>query len=470
MHKIILLFALASFCFFTQRDAHGMNDYKEPLIKIEPALALEPSNTVTDSPKQKLLAAINKNKRGPAEHYIIPIRKKNHLDFTGLGLDIQKLVAAYLSNDWYCSKIIPTTEPTAKLQFMPQFGGKYIAANGSRLIKIINTDNGAIQHMGSLCLELFALNCLCCKDKVVDFDFSPDMKYLAVGTAGRCCGYLKHDSIQLFNTETHERDYLKNVAPGIRSLRFSNNNELTSLASDGTIRIWDNLAAGEQNVPFGGGPVPERMISLRIDIENNDKLCVAGLRNIIYVFRVSNQNNIRSINLATPAQCFALSHDKKFLAVGSQNTITLIKIEPTNQASKELAVQGNVQTLCFARNGLLAAAISKPDDVGITIFTEPFSSEKTDIISLDTRTIHQALNFSPDCSTLASADRDGNVHLWKIKSEIILQPKIKKEKLNCRLTCSIWLQRNPCAISLCLTALVMIEILFIVMKTQLSGN
>jgi len=141
----------------------------------------------------------------------------------------------------------------------------------------------------------------------------------------------------------------------------------------------------------------------------------------VYELGTAKQSPLR---LASRGQCLAISHDGKTVAVGTAHSV--VQIWSLEGDLKELRGRdspgGSVGAVAFSPDGKwLAAGVIPFADTAARIRVWKCGSDEAPIVLTDHIGGIEALAFSPDSGTLASASSDGKVKLWATSNWTVRQ-------------------------------------------------
>jgi WD40 repeat protein len=261
---------------------------------------------------------------------------------------------------------------------------------------------------------------------IYSVSFSPDSQTFA--TAGQ------HGDIKLWNLNGTLLKQWTGHTQQINSLSFSNDNQtLASASNDGTVKLWQQDTLLKTLVSQNG-----RVYSVSLS-PNGLSLAAAYQDGTVKLWRVSDGSEIDSFQgHKGVVYGVSFSPDGRILATGSyDNLVKLWRIHnPLRQDLK--AHTSEVNSVSFSPDERQIASAGQDGSVKLwnAASERPLvgnSERSTDFTFLKTLTQHsnwfQAVSFSPDGETIATASRDATVKLWNRSGELLRTLKGHKNRV-----------------------------------------
>ena len=283
------------------------------------------------------------------------------------------------------------------------------------------------------------------KGSIVDIQYSPDGKFLAVASGigiwlydvtvyqevslltehakavnslafsadGRTFASGSADAIILWDRSTSAQTRLTGHTHWVSSLAFSPNGKmLASDSRDGTIRLWDAIT-GEDKYTFTKDSDRATMLSFTPDgrtlvsVTWEDKI---SLRNSI----TGEHKKTFAMHLDCSTTGAAFSPDGKIVAIGSENGTIYLHDLNTGKLKMELIGHGeHVDNLAFSPDGKTIATSSHIDET-IRLWHVHTGEHK---LTLNEHSRYvRGLAFSPDGKMLASGSGDGTIRFWDART------------------------------------------------------
>ncbi len=229
----------------------------------------------------------------------------------------------------------------------------------------------------------------------------------ALGTGGHIRG-LGNGNLQVWDMSTGKEYPVPAIPPGPRtaSPAISPDNNLLAAIDFRTIRVWHRETGTElfqlnSNTPLFRGQM--------LFSPNGQKFAVLASHNKPQIWDVATQNDITPANIQ-PAEVFAFSPDSTTVAIASHDEMHLWKLNAEAEdvhTPLNAELLGFGESLTFSPDGKILIGYQRRNLKLIDVETgnqEALSTMHTEHI--------EAIVFSHDGKTLATASMDGTILLW----------------------------------------------------------